>query len=105
MTAFLTLAGLFLTAAVVAGMVLGEWLAYREAQANAHRRQVLAGLAAVSAARGRHPGGRDQFTLQWLALGDAWQVEPSLIRGLTVADVKQMLAASRQLRAMFGGRA
>ena len=57
-TAFAVLVALGLTAVLVTGMVAGEWLAMREARANQHRRQQLAGLAAVSAVRGRHPSAR-----------------------------------------------
>ena len=54
-TAFAILVALGLTAAVAAGLVLGEWLAHREARANLHRRQTLAGLDAVASVRLRHP--------------------------------------------------
>ena len=43
---------------VIGGTYLGEALAHREARQHAHRRQILAGLNAVSAARGRHPSAR-----------------------------------------------
>jgi hypothetical protein len=39
--------------------------------------------------------------LIWLELGDAWDVEEPLIRGLRVSDVKEMVERSERLRAIF----
>lgn len=37
-----------------------------------------------------------------LEIGDAWQVEDALIRGLRLADVKEMVEREKNLRALFG---
>jgi len=42
------------------------------------------------------------LTLQHVPYGDAWTVEPALIRGLTVADVRQMVQRERGMAKLFG---
>jgi hypothetical protein len=42
------------------------------------------------------------LTLRWIQCGDEWTVEPALIRGLTLADVRQEVWHRRQLRQIFG---
>lgn len=41
------------------------------------------------------------LTLAFISAGDRWAVEDALIRGLTLADVKQMIASERKLRALW----
>jgi hypothetical protein len=43
------------------------------------------------------------FTIQHVPFGDAWTVEPALIRGLTLSDAREMVARERRLSALFGG--
>ena len=45
------------------------------------------------------------LTLAHVAIGDAWQVEPALIRGTTLADVRQMVKNSRAMKELFGSAA
>lgn len=45
----------------------------------------------------------DPFMLVWLPIGDCWQVEDALIRGLTLADARQMVKQQRALADLFGG--
>lgn len=40
--------------------------------------------------------------VQHIPYGDAWTVEPALIRGLRAADLRQMLAFGKAQRALFG---
>ena len=42
------------------------------------------------------------LTLQHVPYGDAWTVEPALLRGLRKADVEEMISRDRRLRAVFG---
>jgi len=44
------------------------------------------------------------LALIWIATGDAWQVEDALIRGLRVADVREMVERERNLASLFGTR-
>jgi len=44
------------------------------------------------------------LTLVHLAIGDAWEVEHALIRGLRLADARRMVEADRRLRALFAKR-
>lgn len=39
--------------------------------------------------------------LAHLAIGDAWQVEAALIRGLRLTDVREMVERERSLRKLF----
>jgi hypothetical protein len=39
--------------------------------------------------------------LIWLELGDAWQVEPALIRGLRVADVREQVERAARMQELF----
>lgn len=48
--------------------------------------------------------GTAPLKLVWLELGDAWSVEEPLIRGLTVADAKQMVERERKFREIFSGK-
>lgn len=45
------------------------------------------------------------LTLQWIPYGDAWTVEPALIRGLTKKDILAMRQRDRAMTEMFGGGA
>lgn len=45
---------------------------------------------------------RDQVELIWLQLGDAWEVEAPLIRGLNVEDVEELVAQQHSLLRIFG---
>lgn len=40
--------------------------------------------------------------LIWIQLGDAWSVEAALIRGLTLTEVRRMVAAEKKLGELFG---
>jgi hypothetical protein len=42
--------------------------------------------------------------LIWLQLGDAWSVEPALIRGLCITDIKQMVERDERIRAFVANR-
>lgn len=41
------------------------------------------------------------LTLSHVAIGDAWQVESALIRGLRLADVENMVQRERRLKELF----
>lgn len=43
----------------------------------------------------------DPLTIQHVDIGDAWTVEPALIRGLNRADVEDMVKRERSIRALF----
>lgn len=43
----------------------------------------------------------EPLTLAHLDIGDAWRVEPALIRGLRLADVRAMVDHERRLAALF----
>jgi len=41
------------------------------------------------------------LTLQHVPFGDAWQVDPALVRGLRRADVERMVEQHRRLQSIF----
>lgn len=42
--------------------------------------------------------------LVWLQIGDAWQVEEALIRGLRITDLRLMIKRDESLKALFAER-
>jgi hypothetical protein len=40
-----------------------------------------------------------------IELGDAWDVEDALIRGLRIGDIRQMVASEKRLRELFSKEA
>ncbi len=42
------------------------------------------------------------LTLAHLVIGDAWQVEAALIRGLRLTDVREMVRRQRGMKELFG---
>jgi hypothetical protein len=43
------------------------------------------------------------LTLAHMTVGDAWQVEHALIKGIDLGDVKQMVELTEKRKAIFGG--
>jgi len=41
------------------------------------------------------------LTMQWVPYGDRWQVHPALIRGLTLKEVKGIIAREKAMRELF----
>jgi hypothetical protein len=41
------------------------------------------------------------FTIAHLAIGDAWQVEPALVRGLRIGDAREMVERERAMAELF----
>lgn len=41
------------------------------------------------------------LTLQWIPFMDCWQVEDALIKGLTKADIKDILFRNKKIKEMF----
>ena len=41
------------------------------------------------------------FTIAHLAIGDAWQVEPALVRGLRISDAREMVERERAMAELF----
>ncbi|MHB1795657.1 MAG: hypothetical protein ACYCPO_11885, partial [Acidobacteriaceae bacterium] len=48
-----------------------------------------------------HSSLAPKLTLQHVSYGDAWQVDPALIRGLRRADVERMVEQHRRLQSIF----
>lgn len=44
------------------------------------------------------------LTIQHVDIGDAWTIEPALIRGLNRADIEIMVERERSLRAYFANK-
>lgn len=45
------------------------------------------------------------LVVQWIPIGDNWQVEPELIAGLTRESIRTRLASARSIRNMFSSNA
>lgn len=90
-----------------------EWVAQEKAQLE----------SAATAARAKAPGGTVGGLLRWqradghavymvtserplkiahVEVGDGWNIEPALIRGLRLAEVQAMLESERKMQSLFG---
>lgn len=44
---------------------------------------------------------KDPLRVSWVGVGDNWQVDPILIKGLDVDDVRRMIDDERRMRELF----